>query len=128
MVEEGRDLSIRSAPHFSREEILQKYRNAGVTVAFGPTKIAYVEGCCVGGGSEVNRGIYHRTPDDMLQRWQDEFGVLDLAPEAMAPHFQACEAIAKVQYLGADAPLISARLFDGARKLGWRAIEAPSPL
>jgi choline dehydrogenase-like flavoprotein len=125
MVEEGYDLSIRSAPHFSREEILQKYRNAGITVALGATKIAYVEGCCVGGGSEVNRGIYHRAPDDLLQRWREEFGVLDLTSEAMAPHFQACEATAKVQYLGADAPLFSTRLFEGARKLGWQAIEAP---
>ena len=124
LIEEGCALSIRSAPHYSREEILQKYRNAGVTVTLGPTKIAYVEGCVVGGGSEINRGIYHRTPCDLLQRWQDEFGVVDLAPEAMVSHFQACETVAKVQYLGAAAPPFSTRLFDGARKLGWRAIEA----
>lgn len=125
MIEEGSDLSVGTPPHFSREEILQKYRNAGVTIAFGATKIAYAEGCCVGGGSEVNRGIYHRTPEFMLEKWRNEFGVLDLTTESMAPHFQACEATAKVQYLGAGAPAISARLCDGASKLGWRAIEAP---
>jgi len=125
MIEEGPHLSIDSAPHFSQDEILQKYRNAGVTVAFGHPKIAYVEGCCIGGGSEINRGIYHRTPDYMLEKWQVDFGVRDLSAETMAKHFQACEETAKVQYLADDAPLMSRLLFEGASALGWRASEAP---
>ena len=61
LIEEGRNLPLESAPHFSREEILQKYRNAGINIGLGKTKLAYVEGRCVGGGSEINRGLYHRT-------------------------------------------------------------------
>jgi choline dehydrogenase-like flavoprotein len=40
LIEEGGDLGLDSAPHFSREEILQKYRNGGITVALGKAKIA----------------------------------------------------------------------------------------
>ena len=125
LIEEGQDLSVHSAPHFSGEEILQKYRNAGITVAVGSTKIAYVEGRCVGGGSEVNRGLYHRTPAYILDRWRQEFAVQDLSFDGMLPHFTACEKTAKVEYLPGTAPVFSTRLHDGAVNLGWHAIEAP---
>ncbi len=32
LIEEGPNLSLNSAAHFSREEIVQKYRNGGITV------------------------------------------------------------------------------------------------
>ena len=125
LVEEGQNLPLHSAAHFSQAEILQKYRNAGVNVALGPTKLSYVEGCCVGGGSEINRGIYHRTPDYILDEWRTEYKVNDLSPGGLTPHFAACEMTARVEYLPGDAPLMSRRLYDGASNLGWLAIEAP---
>ena len=38
----------------------RQYRNGGLTVALGRPPIAYTEGRCAGGGSEVNSGLYHR--------------------------------------------------------------------
>ena len=125
MIEEGEDLPLDSAAHFSRAEILQKYRSGGIGVAFGRTKLAFVEGRCVGGGSEVNRGLYHRTPASLLDRWRQDFSVADLDSETLAPHFDACEAMVPVQYLPGPAPAISRRLQDGALAKGWAAIEAP---
>ncbi|NWH09392.1 MAG: GMC family oxidoreductase [Alphaproteobacteria bacterium] len=124
MIEEGPHLPLDSAAHFSHQEMLQKYRGGGVGLALGRAMIAYVEGRCVGGGSEVNRGLYHRTPGVILERWRREFAAEGLMPEALAPHFAACEATARVEFLPGDAPLMSSRLADGARALGWEAIEA----
>lgn len=125
MLEEGQDLPLESAPHFSREEILQKYRNAGVNVGFGATKIAYVEGRCVGGGSEINRGLYHRTPEAVLDHWRREYRVQALGLPELTPHFDACEKVTKVEYLPRPAPQLSIRLDEGARKLGWNSLEVP---
>lgn len=125
LIEEGPDLPIDSAPHFSREEIFQKYRNAGITPALGKAPIAYVEGRCVGGGSEINRGLYHRTPSYVLDEWRTRYGVEQLSPDELAPHFAACEAVAAVEMLPGPASPLSARLGEGARALGWDAIEAP---
>src|SRR3954452_12452973 len=66
LVEEGPFLPLESCPPFSREEMTQKYRNGGLTVALGSPKVAYVEGRCVGGGSEINSGLYHRPPPEIL--------------------------------------------------------------
>jgi choline dehydrogenase-like flavoprotein len=125
LLEEGENLPLESAPHFSREEILQKYRNAGITVAFGGAKIAYVEGRCVGGGSEINRGLYHRIAPDTLERWRSRFDVSGLSPDEMVPHFLECEKTARVEYLPGNAPPMSMRLHQGAKNLGWNSLEVP---
>ncbi|TGQ40678.1 GMC family oxidoreductase [Mesorhizobium sp. M00.F.Ca.ET.216.01.1.1] len=125
MLEEGQNLPLESAPHFSREEILQKYRNAGVNIGFGAAKIAYVEGCCVGGGSEVNRGLYHRAPEAVFDRWRSDYRVDALSLSELTPHFAACEKVAKVEYLPGPAPQLSTRLEEGAHRLGWACLEVP---
>lgn len=75
IIEEGQHLALESCPPFSIEEMAQKYRNKGLTVGMGAPKVAYVEGAVAGGGSEINSGLYHRTPSDVLTRWQNEWGV-----------------------------------------------------
>lgn len=125
LLEEGSDLSLESAPHFSGDEILQKYRNSGVNITFGNAKIACVEGRCVGGGSEINRGLYHRLPDEVRETWRSEFKVDRLTEMDLVPHFEACENTAHVQYLPGKAPEFSLRLQQGATSLGWKSIEVP---
>ena len=124
MVEEGEHLSLEATEHFSCEEMLHKYRNAGVSVAMGKRKLAWVEGRCVGGGSEVNRGLYHRTPPYVLEQWSRDYGVEDLTPDGMTPHFEACEDIAKVQKMPGRISESSQMLERGARAKGWDVIEA----
>jgi choline dehydrogenase-like flavoprotein len=125
LIEEGPHLPLDSAPHFSHQEILQKYRNGGITVAMGRAKVAYVEGRCVGGGSEINRGLYHRTPPEVLEAWRREFRVEACTPSELRLHFEACEQTARVSYLPGDPPAISLKLQEGATNLGWSCIEVP---
>jgi choline dehydrogenase-like flavoprotein len=125
LVEEGEHLSLSSCPPFSTEEMLQKYRNGGQTVALGKNKIAYVEGRCVGGGSEINSGLYHRTPPEMLERWRQEFRVEALDEKDLLPHFESCERDVSVSLLPHTAPPASLKLHDGATKLGWKSLEVP---
>ena len=94
MLEEGPYLALESCEPFSRQEMEQKYRGGGLTVAMGKTKIAYVEGRCVGGGSEINSGgLYHRTPPDILETWRQAISKSRALQESeeLLPHFEACE-------------------------------------
>ncbi len=125
MVEEGEHLPLDSSPHFSRDEMLHKYRNAGVSVALGRQKLAWVEGRCVGGGSEINRGLYHRPPPWLLHGWTKDFAVDGLDPQEMTHHSEACEAVASVEYVPGQPSEMSGRLQRGADARGWHAIEAP---
>jgi choline dehydrogenase-like flavoprotein len=125
LLEEGPHLPLESAPHFSCDEIAQKYRNGGMTVGMGTAKIAYAEGCCVGGGSEVNRGLYHRTPPAVLDAWRSEFAIDGLTDDEMQSHHEACEQIARVSHLPFPPPPLSQKLHEGASRLGWNAVAVP---
>jgi choline dehydrogenase-like flavoprotein len=125
LVEEGSHLPLSSAPHFSQREILQKYRGAGINVAMGRNRVAWVEGCCVGGGSEINRGLYHRAPASVLEAWSGSHQVEALSQADLLPHFEACEQVAPVSRLPGRAPAISLKLHEGATKLGWECVEVP---
>jgi choline dehydrogenase-like flavoprotein len=125
LLEEGEYRALESCPPFSAVEMEQKYRNGGLTVALGRTKIAYAEARCVGGGSEINSGLYHRTPAEILDSWRNEFGVEALGEADLLPHFEACERDVSVSPLADAAPEASQRLAEGAARLGWQALEIP---
>lgn len=125
LIEEGPYFTQESCAPFSREEMLQKYRNGGQTVALGKNKVAYVEGRCVGGGSEINSGLYHRVPPEILEDWRKEFEVEGLDVKEMVPHFEACERDLCVSLLPGLAPTASLKLKLGADRLGWKSLEVP---
>jgi choline dehydrogenase-like flavoprotein len=125
LFEEGGSWAPGSVPPFSLEEMVQKYRNGGINVAMGGTKIAYVEGRCVGGGSEINSGLYHRTPPEILEEWRKRHQVEGLTDGEMAEHFAACEGDLSVGLLRGEAPAASLRLQQGAQRLGWKSMEVP---
>ena len=125
LVEDGPFYPLASCVPFSRDEMLQKYRNGGQTVAMGRNKISYVEGRCVGGGSEINSGLYHRTPPAILERWRKEFQVEGLSETEMQPHFESCERDVSVSLLPGPAPAASLKLHEGATRLGWKSLEVP---
>jgi len=125
LLDEGRYHALESTAPHSREEMVEKYRNGGLTVTADPANIAYVEGRCVGGGSEVNSGLYHRTPEQVLERWREVYGVEALSREEMRPHFEACEQAVNVSYLPGEPTTASQKLEMGAGELGWDCVEVP---
>ncbi|MCX7713418.1 MAG: hypothetical protein N2035_07125 [Chthoniobacterales bacterium] len=73
VLEKGPTAAKCNCQPFSPAEMALRYRNGGITPALGHPKIAYVEACCEGGGSEVTSGLHHRTPPEVLAKWQKEF-------------------------------------------------------
>ncbi|MFZ1101792.1 MAG: GMC family oxidoreductase [Hyphomicrobiaceae bacterium] len=125
LVESGPFLTLEECPQFTRDEMERKYRNGGLTAALGRTKVAYVEANCVGGGSEINAGLYHRTPEEMLDAWRRDFQLEGAGLAEMVPHFEACERDVSISYLPGDAPPASLKLHDGAAIKGWKSLEVP---
>src|SRR4030095_1712486 len=125
MLEEGPYLKLDSCPPFSIEEMRQKYRWGGLNPAMGSPKVPLVEACCVGGGSEINSGLYHRTPPEILELWRDRFAVHYLTELDLLPHFEACEAALSVQLNPGLQPAASIKMKTGAERLSWKTMEVP---
>jgi hypothetical protein len=125
VLEEGPDLPLDSCEPFSLAEMSQKYRSGGLTAALGRVKIPYVEGRCVGGGSEINSGLYHRTPPEILTRWRQEFELRESDAESLRAHFEFLERELPVTQASGPFPLSSMKLSDGAAQLGWKSLAVP---
>ncbi|MDA1095197.1 MAG: hypothetical protein O3A25_18315 [Acidobacteria bacterium] len=61
----------------------------------------------------------------VVETWRRDFHVDGITCETMVPHFEACEAVARVSPLRAPAPPSSLRLQEGSNRLGWRCAEVP---
>lgn len=125
MIEAGPFLQPSDYSPFSMEEMVAKYRNQGLTLALGSPKIQYAEACCVGGGSEINSGLYHRVPEEILNRWQIDYEIEGLAADDLQPHFRQIESDLEISTSELPPAPASQKLADGARKLGWDAVEVP---
>jgi len=125
LLEEGRDFSAAQVEPFSIQEMNLKYRYGGVGVTCAGTRIAFAEARCLGGGSEINSGLYHRTPPEVLEHWQASHDLEKAAPEDLAPHFAACERDLSVSLAPGSPHPISQRLHDGAASLHWKSLEVP---
>lgn len=125
IVEEGGAYAQGGFKPYSLDEMIHQYRNGGITTTFGKSAVKYIEGCTVGGGSEVNSGLYFRTPDNVIEQWRKNYQVEDFTASSMAEHFAACEQVANVNYLPGKAPANSRKLLEGAQQLGWDCPEIP---
>ncbi len=124
LIEKGKYLRLSDVASFSSEEMNKKYANGGITLAFGKTKINYVEGACVGGGSEVNSGLYHRLPESILTQWEKE-NALSFDQKLIEEYYQNIEKEISISLLPGEPSKTSLKLKDGAKKLNWNCAEIP---
>jgi len=125
VVEEGPDIEPGTLTPFSLQEMERAYRHHGAGAALGTPSIAYAEGRCVGGSTEVNSGLWHRLPAALAEEWRVGFGLDDFTPEALARYAARIEEIVPVHTLPGAPPRSSAIIEEGASKLGWRSVEFP---
>jgi choline dehydrogenase-like flavoprotein len=125
VVEEGPWVDPDALEPFSLEEMVTKYRNRGPSAALGKPGIAYAEGRCVGGSTEINSGLYHRLPADLANEWHREYQIDEFSPAVLDRYAATIEAELSVSRLPGAPPPSSAVLERGATKLGWRAVEFP---
>lgn len=101
------------------------YRRRGMTPIVGSVPIGYVEGRCVGGSTEINSGFWHRTPAEVLLRWQTQFDLDGASIEELTPHFQWAEDQIGVSLSGKPWPKSTQIFAKGAEAMGWAAQEVP---
>jgi len=120
VVEEGDALALDSAEPYSLAEMDQKWRSGGLTPAFGPASLTYVEGRVVGGASEINAALYHEPVPEGLDGWARDYGIADFGARQLEPHVEWVEREVGVARFPNGPGTASARLQEGARVLGWK--------
>lgn len=124
MIEKGGFYKLEDHVPFSSNEMTDKYKNRGLTVTFGNSKVNYVEGMCVGGGSEVNSGLYHRLPENILELWEKKNN-LNFDKKLLEESYIANEKDLSISYLSGEIPKASQKLIEGSKLLDWNCVEVP---
>ncbi len=125
VLEEGPWVDSDAVEPFSLDEMAQKYRHHGSSAALGNPPVAYAEGRCVGGSTEVNSGLWHRVPDDLADQWRTTYDIDGFDAPSLDRYATRVEEWQSVSMLPWTAPESSAVLARGAERLGWRAAEFP---
>jgi choline dehydrogenase-like flavoprotein len=125
VVEEGPEVAPGTLAPFSLQEMERTYRHHGSSAALGSPPVAYAEGRCVGGSTEVNSGLWHRLPGELADQWRRDFGLDDFTPDALDRYAERIEALVPVNPVPGEPPRSSAIIAEGASKLGWRSVEFP---
>jgi choline dehydrogenase-like flavoprotein len=123
VVEEGPWVDPDAVEPFSLDEMVLKYRHHGASAALGTPGIAYAEGRCVGGSTEINSGLYHRLPAELADEWRSTYRIAEFTTDVLDRYAQQVEDELAVSSLPGAPPPSSAVLERGAAKLGWRAVE-----
>lgn len=135
LAEGGRDvLLLEEGDHASRlapdtpplARIGALYRDGGMSGALGNTFIPVPIGRTVGGTTTINSGTCWRAPDEVLARWEREFGIPALAGDGLAAEYERVERALGVTpvpeaLLGPGARLVRR----GAEALGLHAVPIP---
>ncbi len=125
LVEEGKHIPVGQVPSFSLTEMELKYRYGGLAVAMGKTKVSYLEGCCVGGASEINAGLYNRPLAQTLDAWAQEYNIRDFSSKSLESFFAANEQQMSIECFPVDVPIASQTIRAAAKCLNWKALEIP---
>ncbi|HZN14168.1 MAG TPA: FAD-dependent oxidoreductase [Acidimicrobiales bacterium] len=125
VLEEGPWLEADATEPFSKAEMTAKYRDRGISVSLGQPPVAYVEGRCVGGSTEINSGLYHRTPPELVSEWRRDYDIDDFDVDDLAVHYEGVEKALTVSQLPGPAPAHSSMLDTGGGRLGWDVVQVP---
>ncbi|WP_210395536.1 FAD-dependent oxidoreductase [Motiliproteus sediminis] len=114
LLEEGGWQSDRLA--YGWREMLEGMRWGGIDLIPGRPPLVTLEGCAVGGASEVNSALYLRAPASILAGWQQTLG----CGLGLTEHYAALETELGLDLAAADGSPLSTRLAQGASRLGWQ--------
>lgn len=125
IIERGNYTPQKDTAPFGASELRDRYKNAGITAMLGTPTVNYVEGCCLGGGSEINSGLYHRPSPEVIERWCQSHQIESLSYQDLKPLMELNEKELEISYLPGEASKPSLKLAAGASKMGWQSMEVP---
>lgn len=125
ILEEGGRVAEARYGGSSPRAMQELYRRRGMTPIQGSVPIGFVEGCCVGGSTEINSGFWHRTSPETLLRWKAQFDLAEADNDQLTPHFEWAETLLGVGRFGRPWPPSTELFYRGIEAMGWSGQEVP---
>ena len=125
VLEEGSRFSLAEYGGTPTQAMGRMFRARGMNPIMGTVPVAYAEGCCVGGSTEINSGFWSRPPAELLAHWKYEFNVAEASETDLLDHYAWAERELGVGSFDRPWPPSTAVFDRGLRAMGWRGGETP---
>ena len=122
MLEEGQSIPADQAPDRLSESLLNLWRTGGITLANGSNPIAFSEGCCVGGSTEINSAIFQKTPDDLIDSWQTKYSINAFNAEELHHLYSKASQLVNAGLTNGDLGAHSEILRKLGNQQGWDVV------
>lgn len=99
------------------------WRDGGIIPILGNTKLAFAEGCCAGGSTMLNSGLFHRIPLAVRKDWANRFQLKNL--DDLDSYHEQIEKALSVQEIPQPQNQACTRLREGAELCGFHGIQVP---
>ena len=96
LIEKGKDVSTFKKKH-PQDEFISKWKNGGLNSTLFPLQISFASGECLGGGSEINSGLFHKPGKKFLDSWSLNQNYIQPSKDEIDKHFDDLNEI-----LGSD--------------------------
>lgn len=119
IIEEAREEPKTTYPECVAFEFATRWRNGGISAAFGKPMIAYAEGKAAGGGTAINTAIWQIPPTEIIDNWVENYRFSDFSQDQFLRYLEKASKLALPVYpdvLASDA----IPLQNGAEALGWK--------
>jgi len=123
VLEEGRRFAPRDYGATPTQAMAQMFRARGMNPIMGSVPVAYAEGRCVGGSTEINSGFWSRPPAELLAHWKYEFNIVEASEQDLLEHYEWAERALGVGTLTTPWPASSAVFDRGLQAMGWKGGE-----
>ena len=70
------------------DEFFKKWDKGGLNTTFWNDQVSFSSGMCVGGGSEINSGLYHSPDSLFLDQWSSDYGIKNTSLENLRPYIK----------------------------------------
>ena len=120
VLEEGSRVDRRAYGGTAPAALAAFYRHRGMTPIIGRAPVGFVEGCCIGGSTEINSGFWHRAPPQVLSTWAAERALEGIGADDLAPPYEWAEEACEVAVWSRALPSSTEALVRGATALGHR--------
>ena len=120
ILEEGPYVPAAKAPARMADSFAKLWRHGGLTAAYGAPPVAYAEGRCVGGSTEINSAIFQRTPEVLLSEWAARYKIHDFGAEALAPSYDWAAKIVNASLTPAPLGVPTDILAQAGHAMGWQ--------
>lgn len=124
IIEKGKNYEIPKTKH-PGDEFLKKWNQGGMNTTVFGRQVSFSSGSCLGGGSEINSGLYHYPDFNFLKEWKDKYDTREISHEEVSFYVEETKKKLGIDFLDKEITYPESLFLNGAEKIKFKSEKIP---